>query len=202
MRSLLSGALIAVSATVLAAQTATSPFGAGQQTITMNGCITAGPTAAAPFMLSDAMPLAPTTVPQTSTMITPSAVGTTGTMSGSAGATTPTTGVAGTAGVTTPAPGVTATIGAAAPPAVGGPAMPPTTYQLSGTSVSSYVGQSVQVTGTLVPSPNVAAAAGTQSSGVTRRTGGTAVAGATTNRQALPQFQVTRVEPLGYQCPQ
>jgi len=247
MRSLLSAGLIAVSATVLAAQTTTSPgvTGSGsQQTITMNGCITAGSTAAAPFMLSNAVPLAPTTVPPANTMTMPPATGTvgatgtvagtpgstagttgtvagtssatgattgvptgtsgvtagtTGTMTGSTGATPPATGVAGTAGAATTTP----TTGAAGTPGgvTGVPGMPATTYQLSGTSVGSFVGQSVQVTGTLVPSPNVAATAGTQSSGVTRPTGGTGVAGAT-NQPAVPQFQVTRVEPLGYRCPQ
>ena len=235
MRSLFSAALIAVSATVLSAQTTTSPSpGTGQQqSVTMNGCIAAGPTGSS-FMLSNAMPLAPTTVPQTSTMTTPSgaattgaagtvagtagtpgAVGGTGSVTGSAGATTGvptgttgvtagTTGVTGTAGAgtTPPTTGVTGAAGVAgAPPAVGGvPPMPASTYQLSGTSVSPYAGQSVQVTGMLLPSPNVAATAGAQSSGVTRPTGGTNVVGATT--QPMPQFQVTKVEPLGIRCPQ
>jgi len=247
MRSLFSAALIAVSATVLSAQTTTSPSpGMGQQqSVTMNGCITAGPTGSS-FMLSNAMPLAPTTVPQTSTMTMPSGAATTGaagTVAGTAGTTgtvagtgsvtgstgaTPgvppgttgvtagttgtmtsgtgagTTGVTGTAGAgtTPPTTGVTGAAGVAgAPPAVGGvPPMPASTYQLSGTSVSPYVGQSVQVTGMLVPSPNVAATAGAQSSGVTRPTGGTNVVGATT--QPMPQFQVTKVEPLGIRCPQ
>ena len=101
--------------------------------------------------------------------------------------TTP-TGAAGTAGVVPPgvgtAPGV----------------VPPSTYLLSGMSVSSYAGQSVQVTGMLMPTPNVAATAGAASSGVTRPTGGTDVVGTAT--ATLPQFQVVRVEPLGIRCPQ
>jgi hypothetical protein len=84
------------------------------------------------------------------------------------------------------------------------PGLPPTVYQLSGTSVGSYVGQSVQVTGMLVPSPNVAATSGASSSGVTRPTGGTDVVGATppTVTPVLPEFRVVRVEPLGIRCPQ
>jgi hypothetical protein len=78
--------------------------------------------------------------------------------------------------------------------------VPPSTYQLSGSFVGSYVGQSVQVTGMLMPTPNVAATAGAESSGVTRPTGGTDVVGSTP--PMLPQFQVTRVEPLGIRCPQ
>jgi hypothetical protein len=82
--------------------------------------------------------------------------------------------------------------------------MPPSTYQLSGTSVSSYVGQSVQVTGMLIPTPNVAATAGAESSGVTRPTGGTSVVGATPpmTSPVVPEFRVVRVEPMGIRCPQ
>ena len=239
MRSLFSAVLIAVSTTVLGAQTTPSPAGAGsQQSVTMNGCVAAGPTASSPFMLSNAVTLYPTTIPQTSTMLwSPTgAPGPTGTVTGTAGmtgtvggtggvtgSTGATTGVpTGTTGVTagstgtmtggtgaattggsgilvvgpTPTIGVTGTAGVV-PPAV----IPPTTYQLSGALLGSYVGQHVQVTGTLVPSANVSATAGTQSSGVTRPTGGTDVVGAAPN-QPVPQFQVTRVDPLGYRCPQ
>jgi hypothetical protein len=240
MRSLFSAALIAVSTTVVGAQTATSPSGAGSpQSVTLNGCVAAGPTASSPVMLSNAMTLYPATIPQTTTMLWSGtgAPGTTGAATGTAGTTgtvgetgraTGSTGAAtgvptGTAGVTA---GLTGTmtggtgaattggsgivvVGPTPTTAVTGTAdvvplavIPPTTYQLSGALLGSYVGQRVQVTGTLVPSANVAATAGTQSSGVTRPTGGTNVVGATTNPQPMPQFQVTRVEPMGYTCPQ
>jgi hypothetical protein len=62
------------------------------------------------------------------------------------------------------------------------------------------MGQSVQITGMLVPTPNVAATAGAGSSGVTRPAGGTDVVAAT--QPTLPEFRVTRVESLGFRCPQ
>jgi hypothetical protein len=185
-----------------------------EQNITLSGCVSPGQTAADPFTLSNATRLAPTTVPEASTVPPPPptsptgapsvTTGTTGT-AGATGATgvTGTAGVAGTTGTMT-AGGTPSTAGGAGAATPAMPGLPPTMYQLSGTSVGSYVGQSVQVTGMLLPSPNVAATSGASSSGVTRPTGGTDVVGATppTTAPVLPEFRVARVEPLGIRCPQ
>jgi hypothetical protein len=197
------------------------------QMMTLSGCVNPGATPADPLLLSNATRLAPTTYPEagvntssaagtagtagtTGTVATgvPPVSGTTGT-AGTAGTTTgvmPTTGVTGTAAVGSPAgvptTGVSGTAGATTPGAAAAAGLPPSTYQLSGMPMSAYSGQSVQVTGMLVPSPNVAATAGASASGVTRPTGSTDVTAAPTSPAAVPQFQVTRVEPLGIRCPQ
>jgi len=228
-RWLFSSMLTAVAATALAAQGPAvsiqppNPAGASQQSVTLSGCVGAGQTAAAPFTLSNATRLGPTTVPEPSTVSPPPATSPTGVPSvttgttGAAGATgttgaTGTAGAAGTTGTTgtmtgggtTSTAGVAGTAGISTPATAGVPGLPPSTYLLSGTSVGSFVGQSVQVTGMLVPSPNVAATSGASSSGVTRPTGGTDVVAATppTTAPVLPEFRVVRVEPLGIRCPQ
>ena len=218
-RWLFSTMLTALAATAVAAQgppVSIQPptLANAAQNITLNGCVSPGQTAADPFTLSNALRLAPTTLPEASTVSPPPATS----LAGAPSMTTGTTGAVGTTGTT----GATGTVGAAGttgamtvggtPPTAGGagtatpamPGLPPTMYQLSGTSVGSYVGQSVQVTGMLVPSPNVAATSGASSSGVTRPTGGTDVVGATpaTATPVLPEFRVVRVEPLGIRCPQ
>jgi hypothetical protein len=212
-RWLFSSMLTALTSTALAAQSVQTPNPAGsaQQSVTLSGCVNPGTTAAAPFTLSNATRFGPTTVPEPSTVSPPPSTSPTGAPSvttgttGAAGA-TGTTGATGTAGAaggtagTTSTTGVAGTTGATTPATAAVTGLPPSTYQLSGTSVSSYVGQSVQVTGMLVPSPNVAATTGTGSSGVTRPTGGTDVVGATP--PMLPEFRVVRVEPLGIRCPQ
>jgi hypothetical protein len=205
----ISSALVALTSTALGAQVQTPGTSGSQQSITLMGCVGPAGTPAAPMTLTNATRLAPTTVPEPSTVSPPPSTSPTGTPSvtaGTAGA-TGTTGVTGTAGVAGTTAGTTGTMtGSVTPPAIGVPnpaGLPPSTYQLSGTSMSSYVGQNVQVTGTLVPSTNVAATAGAQSSGVTRPTGGTDVVGATPPAvPAIPEFRVTRVEPLGIRCPQ
>ena len=218
-RWLFSSLMTALVATAVAAQgppvsiQPPTPANAAQN-ITLNGCVRPGQTAADPFTLSNAARLAPTTVPEASTVSPPpatfptgapsvttgttGAVGTTGTT-----AATGTAGVAGTTGTMTVG-GTPSTAGGAGTATPAMPGLPPTMYQLSGTSVGSYVGQSVQVTGMLLPSPNVAATSGASSSGVTRPTGGTDVVGATpaTATPVLPEFRVLRVEPLGLRCPQ
>jgi hypothetical protein len=226
-RWLFSSMLTTLAATALAAQGPAvsiqppNPVGASQQSVTLSGCVGAGQTAAAPFTLSNATRLGPTTVPEPSTVSPPPATSSTGAPSvttgttGAAAGATGTTGATGTAGAagttgtmtgggTTSTAGVAGTAGVSTLATAGVPGLPPSTYQLSGTSVGSYVGQSVQVTGMLVPSPNVAATSGASSSGVTRPTGGTDVVGATppTTTPVLPEFRVVRVEPLGIRCPQ
>ncbi len=180
-----------------------APMSSAPQSITMMGCVSPGATPSGPVTLSNAVQFGPMTVPEPSTVSPPpgasptgvpgvttgtaGTAGTTGTMTGG----TPST--AGTAGTAAPGTSPVGTVGAV-------PGVPPTTYQLSGTFVSSYVGQNVQVTGVLVPTPNVAATAGAASSGVTRPAGGTDVVG--TTQPTLPEFRVTKVEPLGIRCPQ
>ena len=223
--SVISSALVALTSTAFSAQVQTPGTSGSQQSITLMGCVGRGTTPGAPMTLTNAAQLAPTTVPEPGTVSPPPGTSPTGTPSvttGTAGS-TGTTGVTGTAGVAGGTAGTTGTMAGTviSPPTVAGtvgvgtmaagaapgvinpPGLPPTTYQLSGTSVSSYVGQSVQVTGTLIPSTNVAATAGAQSSGVTRPAGGTDVVGATPPAvPAIPEFRVTRVEPLGLRCPQ
>jgi hypothetical protein len=220
-RILASSVLVALSATVLPAQTSAPGIAGTQQSMTLTGCVGRGTTTGPPFTLYNAMPLGPTMVPEPSTVappaatsptVTPSVTTPTGTPSvatgttGVAGAvgTAGTAGTAGAAGMTgvTPASGAAGTAGVGTPAAGAATGLPPSTYQLSGPWVSLYVGQNVHVTGMLVPSPNVAATAGAQSSGVTRPTGGTDVVGATPPAMpAMPEFRVTRVEPLGIRCP-
>jgi hypothetical protein len=223
---LISSVLIALGAAALAAQTAPNPstqtpgIPGSQQSITLMGCIGPGATPASPFTLSNATRLGPTTVPEPSTVSPPPGTSPTGTPTvttgttgvtgatgtgATAGVTAGTTGTMPTGGTSPTTAGTAGTAGVGTPTAGTAPAvMPPSTYQLSGASVSSYVGQSVQVTGMLLPSPNVAATAGAESSGVTRPTGGTSVVGATpsTTSPVVPEFRVVRVEPMGIRCPQ
>src|SRR5437899_5022973 len=114
-RCLFSSMLTALAATAVAAQgppvsiQPPTPANAAQN-ITLNGCVSPGQTAADPFTLSNALRLAPTTVPEASTVSPPPATSPTGAPSvttGTSGAigTTGTTGATGTAG----APGTTGT---------------------------------------------------------------------------------------------
>jgi hypothetical protein len=195
-RSAFGGVLIVSAAAVLNAQTAPTvsvqtpiPMSSAQN-ITLSGCIIPGATAADPFTLSNAARLGPMTVPEPgSTLGATSGVG----LVGSSG-TIPT---AGTAGGTMPT--ATGSVGTAG--ATNSGTVPPSTYQLSGASVRSYAGQSVFVTGMLLPTPNVAATAGAESSGVFRPTGGTDVIGAPVTPPTVPVFHVTRVESMGLRCP-
>jgi hypothetical protein len=194
--SVFGGVLIVFAAAELNAQTApnvsiqTPIPTSSTQTITLSGCITPGATAADPFTLSNAARLGPMTVPEPGSPLGATSgvglVGSSGTIltAGTAGGTMPTaTGSVGTAGAANPV------------------TLPPSTYQLSGASVRSYAGQSVVVTGMLLPTPNVAATAGAESSGVARPTGGTDVIGAPVTPPTVPEFRVTRVESMGLRCP-
>jgi len=98
------------------------------------------------------------------------------------------------------------------------PAISASGYRLSGADVGTYVGQRVQVVGTLVPTPNAAATAGAISSGTDQNaaTGalGTAnaagvganaaigTAGSTTPTTPLPEFRVQSIATVpGSPCP-
>src|SRR5438093_8979055 len=154
-RWLFSSLMTALVATAVAAQgppvsiQPPTPANAAQN-ITLNGCVSPGQTAADPFTLSNAARLAPTTVPEASTVSPPAtsptgapsvttgttgAVGTAGTMAAAG-----TAGAAGTTGTMTVG-GTPSTAGAAGTATPAMPGLPPTMYQLSGTSVGSYVGQ-------------------------------------------------------------
>jgi hypothetical protein len=70
----------------------------------------------------------------------------------------------------------------------GAAASTPTGYRLAGTDMQPFVGQRVQLTGTLTPTqPSTASATGS----------GTSATGAATT----PEFRVVSVRPLG-SCPQ
>jgi len=89
-----------------------------------------------------------------------------------------------------------------------------TTYRLTGTSLKKYVGQRVEIVGTiggpgglhvgfgLLPSPNVAAQAGAmdpaQAAVATSRGGTTSATG---GEVQLPEFKVTRVRAARGECP-
>jgi hypothetical protein len=188
--------------------TATPPVAAGAgaqptQAITLSGCVGGG-TNAQPFVLNNAMVLpqsgagatggagtgvtgagAPGTtgvgatgatgVGATPAATPPSTAGTTGaaTPSGAAG----TTGTAGAPGTGTTGVGTAGTTGATGS---GGSAM--SGYRLSGTDMSGWTGQRVQIVGTVVP----AADAGSPTPGTV----------------PIPEFRVQSVQPLPGACPQ
>jgi hypothetical protein len=219
-RSACGAVLIAFAAAVLNAQSTPTvsiqpPVMSSAQSVTLKGCITRGATAADPFTLSDAVRLAPMTVPESS-ITTPAPAGaglagttgripTAGTAGGSASAAVGAVGTAGTGSSEVTTSGLVTHLVEPEPALVLPPSMshlvPPSIYQLSGTSVRSYVGQSVFVTGMVVPSPNVAATPGAESSGVSTPAGSTDVIAAPVTPPTLPSFHVARVESMGIPCP-
>ena len=195
---------MACAAAAFAAQTASKPSPASEkdaakQTLTLSGCVTAGATAADPFMLMHTM-LVRGTGPAAVTV-------TNGTVSGAVSADN----VSAAAGVPPAAAGTTAPPTPAMPP--GGMVDPAAMmniaqgYRLSGSDLKPYAGKRVEIVGGLVPSPNAAATAGAASSGVVPQTGVSGTMNSTTrsatapNAVTLPEFRIESVKPIAGPCP-
>lgn len=184
--SVLSGLIVACAAAVAAAQTTTPRTTAGtqtsrtspNQTISMTGCVGAGASATDPMMLSNVTvggPVATTPgMPATGAAAAappPTTAGTTGAATGApppppvppttgtatAGTTgTATAGAAGTAGAVGSV-GTAGTTGTAAT----APGAAASGYRLSGADMQPFVGQRVQLTGTMTPAAPGASGAAT-----------------------------------------